>query len=618
MRGRSAVHGPWRVFILMAILLQLRNAFKAYGDRVLLDGADLAVPEGVKTGMIGRNGCGKSTLCRILIGEEELDAGEIVRHPSLALGYLRQHDPFLPGETVLDFLLRDTGKPDWRCGEVAWRFEFGREDLDRPVAALSGGLQTRVKLTALLLHEPNLLILDEPTNFLDLRTQMLLEQFLKAFPGACLIVSHDRVFLNATCTRTADLARGKLTAFSGNVEAYMERRRERREHDERHNAAVLAKRRQLKAFVDRNRAGANTASQAQSKLKQMERLRTVDIEGSEKTARIRVPSVEPRKGTALRCTNLAVGYPERRVAEGIDIDIDWGSRVAVVGDNGQGKTTFLRTVTGSLPALDGEVFWGHGSDIGIYAQHVYTGLPEESTVIEYLRDRAATEVSGQAILDVAGGFLFAGADIDKPVSVLSGGERARLCLAGLLLGGYTVLVLDEPVTHLDVESLEALADALAGYRGTILFTSHDRRFVERMATGVIEVDGGRIVHCPGNYETYLYRLAKEVEGFSGTAAGGGKAAAAPAPGRDERKERARRRYDLGRESVAAERQIARNEQRRKELESRLVDTDDAAEAARLGQELENVKRRLATAEEKWLALQDESAASEKAEAPPET
>src|SRR5213075_1560676 len=225
----------------MASLLQITKAFKSYGDQVLLDGAEATISDNVKVGFIGRNGAGKSTLLRIILGEEELDSGAIVRHPSLRLGYLRQHDPFLPEETVLEFLMRDSGEPDWKCGEVAGQFELKGAYLFGPIAKLSGGWQTRVKLAALLLHEPNLLLLDEPTNFLDLRTQILLEHFLRNYQEACLIVSHDRAFLRSTCSHTLDLTRGKLTMFPGKIDAFLEFQQERREHDERANAAVLAK-----------------------------------------------------------------------------------------------------------------------------------------------------------------------------------------------------------------------------------------------------------------------------------------------------------------------------------------------------------------------------------------
>src|SRR5277367_1402810 len=217
----------------MASLLQITNACKSYGDQVLLDGAEATLSDNFKVGFVGRNGAGKSTLLRVLLGEEELDSGEIIRHPNLRLAYLRQHDPFLPNETALEFLMRDSEQPDWKCGEVAGQFELKGAALEGPVAKLSGGWQTRVKLAALLLHDPNLLLLDEPTNFLDLRTQILLEHFLRGFQAACLIVSHDRAFLGATCDHTLGLSRGKLTAFPGKVDAYLEHQREKRLHEER-------------------------------------------------------------------------------------------------------------------------------------------------------------------------------------------------------------------------------------------------------------------------------------------------------------------------------------------------------------------------------------------------
>src|SRR5947207_3356774 len=261
----------------MASLLQITRACKSYGDQVLLDNAEATLSDDVKVGFIGRNGAGKSTLLRIILGEEELDSGEVIRHPGLRLGYLRQHDPFVPGETALDFLMRDSGQPDWKCGEVAGQFEVKGAYLEGPIAKLSGGWQTRVKLAALLLHEPNLLLLDEPTNFLDLRTQILLEHFLRDYKEACLIVSHDRAFLGATCDHTLDLSHGQLTMFPGKIDAFLEFQRERREHDERSNASVLAKRRHLEDFIARNKARASTASRAKSKSKQLERLELVEV-----------------------------------------------------------------------------------------------------------------------------------------------------------------------------------------------------------------------------------------------------------------------------------------------------------------------------------------------------
>jgi ATP-binding cassette, subfamily F, member 3 len=595
----------------MAILLQVTKASKSYGNQVLLDGADASISDDVKVGFIGRNGAGKSTLLRVLLGEEELDSGEVIRHPSLRLGYLRQHDPFLPGETALGFLMRDSERPDWKCGEVAGRFELKGAYLEGPVAKLSGGWQTRVKLAALLLHEPNLLLLDEPTNFLDLRTQILLEHFLRELQAACLIVSHDRAFLASTCDHTLDLSRGKLTAFPGKVDAYLTYREEKRVHEERSNETILAKRRHLEDFIARNKARASTATLAKSKAKQLDRLELTEIAGDEPTARIRAPRVEPRKGPALRCRDLAIGYPERQIASEVELEIDHGSRAAVVGDNGQGKTTFLRTVVDSLKPLAGEVRWGYGCKVGVYAQHVYTSLPEGQTVLNYLQRQATFGKKDQEILEVAGSLLFKGPHVEKPISVLSGGERARLCLAGLLLSDYNVLILDEPGNHLDVDTVEALAEALQEYQGTVIFTSHDRHFTKRVATCIVEVRDGRVTNYAGQYEAYVYKVNKEIEAGERELATeraklpAGVAKPAKAPARPARKND----RDARKEIKAVERTIAQLDEQKRSLNALYERSTDPAEALRLHTEVSALAEQLAEAEERWLQLQEEIEAS---------
>ncbi|MEX0678388.1 MAG: ABC-F family ATP-binding cassette domain-containing protein [Pirellulales bacterium] len=590
----------------MAVLLQIQDAHKSYGDQVLLDGAEATLTDAHKVGFIGRNGAGKSTLCRIILGEEELDSGQVLRHPKLRLGYLRQHDPFLPGETVLDFLIRDSGQPDWRCGEVAGRFEIKGAPLEGPIQKLSGGWQTRVKLAALLLHEPNLLVLDEPTNFLDLRTQILLEHFLRGFSEACLIVSHDRAFLGATCTETLELARGRLTLFPGTVEAFLEHDQKRRQHDERVNATVMAKRRQLETFIDKNRARASTASRAKSKSKQLERLQSIEIAGAQATVNIRAPVVEPRNGPAVRSIDLAIGYPGCDVARHIDVEIEHRARAAVVGDNGQGKTTFLRTIVASLAPLGGEVRWGYGCEIGVYAQHVYTSLPEDRTVLEYLERAAAAGTKAQTILDTAGSFLFRGDHVHKRVSVLSGGERARLCLAGLLLGRANVLVLDEPANHLDVETVEALAEALVDYQGTVLFTSHDRYFMKRVATEVVEVRGGRVVNYHGDYDAYLYAVNKEIDEGEREQAAMKSPARPKSPGKgNDHKRRNERQRELRKRLASIERAIERLELRKQQLGAKLLEATDPDEALRLHEEWTAVTRELTSHEERWCALHEQ-------------
>ena len=591
----------------MASLIQITRACKSYGDQVLLDNAEATISDDVKVGFIGRNGAGKSTLLRIILGEEELDSGEVIRHPSLRLGYLRQHDPFLPGETALEFLMRDSGEPDWKCGEVAGQFELKGAYLDGPVASLSGGWQTRVKLAALLLHEPNLLLLDEPTNFLDLRTQILLEHFLKSHRSACLVVSHDRVFLNSTCDHTLDLSRGKLTSFPGKVEAFLEFQREQRSHEERSNETILAKRRHLEEFIAKNKARASTATLAKSKAKQLERLELNDIARDEPTARIRAPRVEPRQGPALRCRDLAIGYPERQIASDIQIEIDHGSRAAVLGDNGQGKTTFLRTIVDSLNPLAGDVRWGYGCKMGVYAQHVYNSLPDKLTVLGYLEQQAAFGKKDQEILEVAGALLFRKAHVKKPISVLSGGERARLCLAGLLLSDYNVLILDEPANHLDVDTVDSLAEALVDYQGTVIFTSHDRHFTKRIASCIVEVRDGRVTSYSGHYDAYVYKVNQEIEaGERELASAKAKlppAVAKPTPARPRPQQRDERK--LRKEIKTVEQTIAQLDEQKRTLAARLDQSTDAVEALRLHNEVEALVAQLAEAEERWCQLQEE-------------
>jgi ATP-binding cassette subfamily F protein 3 len=585
----------------MAVLLQIVNASKSYGDQTLLDHADAVISDNVKVGFIGRNGAGKSTLLRVLLGEEELDSGEVIRHPNLRLGYLRQHDPFEPGETALQYLMRDSGRPEWRCGEVAGQFEVKGAYLSGPVAKLSGGWQTRLKLAALLLHEPNLLLLDEPTNFLDLRTQILLEHFLRDYRSGCLIVSHDRAFLGATCTHTLGLSRGKLTAFPGKVDAYLEAQKEKREHDERSNAAVMAKKRHLEDFIARNKARASTAALAQSKAKALEKLEFTEIETDEPTAAIRPPRIDPRKGTAVRCRDLTIGYPEREIASDVGWELDHGQRAAVVGDNGQGKTTFLRTLVDSLKPLAGEVRWGHGCKVGVYAQHVYTTLPDKQTVLEYLRGKAAFGKKEQEILGVAGALLFRGSHVEKTIGVLSGGERARLVLAGLLLSDYNVLVLDEPGNHLDVDTVDALVEALVGYEGTVIFTSHDRHFTGRVATCVVEVRDGRVTTYSGKYQAYLDRVNDEIEAGERETAAARVKLPAVVKSRQPRKDEKSARKEL----KALEKTIAALDDRRRALNTQMMQTTNAAEAMKLHTEIESITGQLAPAEERWLELQED-------------
>ena len=583
----------------MAVLFQIRNAYKAYGDQILLDNAEATITDDAKIGFVGRNGAGKSTLLKILLGEEELDAGEVIRHPRLRVGYLRQHDPFHEGESAMDFLMRDSEQPDWKCGEVAGQFELKGDYLFGPVKSLSGGWQTRVKLSALLLHEPNLLLLDEPTNFLDLRTQILLEHFLQNFKQACLMVSHDRTFLAKTCQHTLDLSAGKLTMYPGKIAKFLEFQNERTQQAIRENQATLAKQKQLEKFINKNRANANTASQARSKQKQLDRLKLNEVAAQQATAYIQAPIVEPKQGTAVRCESLAIGYPDHEVATDIHLEIEHQQRAAIVGDNGQGKTTLLRTLVGSLDPKGGTLRWGHNIKIGTYAQHVYTSLDPTDTVLEYLEYQAMPGTTDQQVLAVAGSLLFCDDHVHKKVKVLSGGERARLCMAGLLLGDYNVLVLDEPGNHLDVETVEALAEALLIYKGTVIFTSHDRHFMGRVATTVIEVRDGTARDYMNNYDAYLLSINQEIE------QGDRSSSSQKIPKNNDKKSgkvNQNEQRALRKKIKAIERKIANLDDEKKALTAKMTETTDAAEALELHEKIEAIALDLAAAENEWLEL----------------
>jgi len=493
------------------MLIQLKDVSIDYGTRSILDKVNVMFSHHQKIAVIGRNGAGKSTLCKIIMGDEKADSGQVILGSDLHLSYLEQHDPYSPSEIVVDFLSRYSGEADWECAKMAAKFGLSYEKVYLPISNLSGGYQMRVKLTAMLLKRPNFLILDEPTNYLDLNTLLFLERFLQEFKGSYLLVSHDRQFLKKTCDHTLEVEGGKAVLYKGGLEDYLAYKQEKTEQTIQYNKSVEKQKKHLQAFVDRFGSKASLASSAQSKLKQINRLKSIEISVPLNTVKIKMPSVPEKKGVALRTEKLAIGYPQKRVAGKISFEIDKGSHVAILGDNGQGKSTFLKTISGGLTVLDGYFNWGIDMSIGYYAQHVFQELEEKQSVLENLENLADPSVTQQNLLDMLGSFLFSGDSVRKKVSVLSGGERARLCLAGLLLSKKDVLLLDEPTNHLDVETVEALATALSEYSGTVFFISHDRTFVNVVADTILEVKEGSIELYPGSYEDYVYHLESEME-----------------------------------------------------------------------------------------------------------
>ncbi|MBT4917284.1 ABC-F family ATP-binding cassette domain-containing protein [Candidatus Peregrinibacteria bacterium] len=495
----------------MATILQINELSKSYGAQVILDNADLAISDKQKIGVIGRNGAGKSTLFKIIVGDEDYDSGEVCIHDGTRIGYLTQHSEYEDHESVMDFLMRSSGKQNWECGKVAGGFQIKNEMLDEKVVSLAGGYQMRVKLIAMLLKEPNLLLLDEPTNYLDLSTQILLENFLKNYKGSFLLISHDREFIKRTCSETMEIDQGKTTLFPRPIEEYLEYKEEQLLMIEKQNVKVERKKKHLQKFVDRFGAKASKASQAQSKMKQIGRLKTIEVLHPLSTTRINIPKIEEKKGIALELEDLEIGYGDNSVAQKINLDIERGQKIAVLGDNGQGKTTLLKTIAGEIEKLSGAYKWGHNINIAYYAQHIPATLNIDETVKTYLKRVSPSDVSEQEIFEMAGNFLFKNEALKKRIPVLSGGEKARLCLAKILLQKNHVILLDEPTNHLDFETVEALALALKESAVTVIFVSHNRTFVEIVASGIVEVKNGEVKRYNHNYEEYVYHLQKNIE-----------------------------------------------------------------------------------------------------------
>jgi ATP-binding cassette subfamily F protein 3 len=370
--------------------------------------------------------------------------------------------------------------------------------------------------------------LDEPVNYLDLQTLLLLEAVLADYRGSFILVAHDRTFLQNTCDITYEIERAELTTFKGKVETYLDWKAEQLRFVKRTNKKLTKEIKHHQEFVDRFRAKAKLATRAQNKIKHINKLRNqiTKIDANLATTKISIPSPLVHPGTALRVEDLSIGYGDVKVSEHIGMHLNRGEKIVITGENGRGKSTLLKTLVGNIPALSGSFKWWKHSDVGYYDQLTSASLDDRETVLSHLTSSAPGDTSAQQILMMAGNFLFQGDDLDKRVSVLSGGERARLALAGILLKSHNVLILDEPTNHLDVETTEGLALALKDYGGTVIFVSHARTFVSALADRIFEVRHGSMREFPGDYTAYVDHLAhisQEIidsaeEGLSGDAA----------------------------------------------------------------------------------------------------
>ena len=492
----------------MSNLLQLKNGSKNYGPRSIFDGASFAINEGEKVGVIGPNGAGKSTLFKILVGIEDMDGGDITKMTGLRLGYLAQDENWGGAESVEAFLSSQSMTPIWELKRLAPSFGLSLEYFPRPIQSLSGGYQMRIKLLYLLASQPDLMLLDEPTNYLDLETLVVLESFLQATDRAFMLISHDREFLRRTTDHILEIEAGQMTKYSGNIDDYFEQKALLREQLERQATSAQAKRKEVLDFAARFGASATKARQVQSRLKGLEKMETIEMRSLPTTAKIRLPEPMRTGKTVISTRGARLGYGEKTILRDLTLELNKGDHLGVVGVNGAGKSTLLKALAGELAPLEGEFQFGMGVEIGYFAQHVAERLDPKETVLGAMGLHAHVDISRQEILDLAGCLLFSGDDVHKKISVLSGGEKSRVALGQILLKRASCLFLDEPTNHLDFDTVEALTQALMTYSGSVVIVSHDRGFVRRTATKILEIRDGRAEFYPGTYDEYVWSVQK--------------------------------------------------------------------------------------------------------------
>jgi ATP-binding cassette subfamily F protein 3 len=632
------------------MLFRLTDVYKSYGSQDVLRGASLQVNPGEHVGLVGRNGAGKTTIFRLVTGEETPDRGDVVRARGVKLGLLEQHVDFEPGTTVHEAALAAFGQLqsiEHEMHELEHRMAEAPEDLDAvlerysdlqqeferqggfeyaaraeailqglgferdtwamPCEILSGGQKNRLGLARLLLAEPDVLLLDEPTNHLDVSAVEWLEEFLAAYKSAYVIISHDRYFLDRACTRIVEVELGKAVSYGGNYSAFLVEREERREIQQRayeNQQHLIAK---TEEFIRRNLAGQKT-KQAKSRRTMLARLERVEaVRPDAPQGNFQLQKVERAGAYVLTVRDAAVGYPGKLLASDINFVLRRGECLGIIGPNGSGKTTFLKTVLGKLPQLGGEIRWGTNVTVGYYAQQL-DDLDDRNEIIMELRRVAPSSATAGELRGFLARFLFTGDDVYKHVRDLSGGEKGRLALAKLIYSNVNVLVLDEPTNHLDIPSREALEEALDAYDGTILTISHDRYFLDRVATQILALDGeGGAEHYDGDYTEYHdWKAERRAEGLKVVAERIPEAARAPKGepqaqpkrrgGKDSKKKGA------GRDPQAVEDEIAAAEKRAAALAEELGRPEtarDPARLARVGEDYQKAESRLRELYEEW-------------------
>ncbi|USK60167.1 ABC-F family ATP-binding cassette domain-containing protein [Peribacillus asahii] len=540
------------------ILLQVNQVSKYYGAELILSNMKLEVQHKDRIALVGRNGAGKSTLLKIIAGQLSHDGGEIIQPKGVTIGYMAQ-DTGLESElsiwdemlTVFNHLISQEqalrqleakmANPDIFSNEAVYQkvlseydtlqvqfkesggyqyeadirsvlhgLQFGSFDPSTPISTLSGGQKTRLALGKLLLTKPDILILDEPTNHLDIETLSWLEQYLQSYQGAVLIVSHDRYFLDKVVNQVYEISRHSMKKYHGNYSSYLVRKAEDFERDMKQFEKQQEEIEKLRDFVQRNITRASTTKRAQSRRKQLEKMEILDRpQGDQKSASFSFQIEKQSGNEVLQLNELAIGYQNEKVAKHINVRITKGESIALVGPNGVGKSTLLKTIIDKMPALSGDIHFGTNVQVSYYDQE-QANLVSNKRVLNELWDEHPLKPEKE-IRTVLGNFLFSGDDVLKTVSTLSGGEKARLALAKMMMEKGNFLILDEPTNHLDLDSKLVLENALIDYPGTLLFVSHDRYFINRIATKVIELSKDGSIEFLGDYDYYVQKKQEQAE-----------------------------------------------------------------------------------------------------------
>lgn len=489
-------------------LLQLQQGCKNFGARVILDTASFAINAGEHVGVIGPNGAGKTTLFKILVGQESLDSGELIKSQQLRIGYLEQESEWNLNQTSEEYLAENCLKPLWELKQIGVGLGLTEEHFKSPLTKLSGGYRMRMKLLYLIGQEPNLMLLDEPTNFLDLESILALETFLQGYEGAFLLISHDREFLRRTTDATLEVEGGDITKFPGHIDDYFEQKAQLQSVLAAQASNLALKRKQIEEFVNRFKAKASKAKQAQSRMKMLEKMGTIEVKDLPVRAKIRIPPPVHTGKESLSLQNAQLGYGENIILKDVNLRLERGQHLGVVGYNGAGKSTLLKSLAGILPLIKGERTLGYQVTLSHFSQHSAEQLDMNDDVLGSLQKAAHRELKIQDILNVAGSLLFSGDDVYKKVRMLSGGEKSRVALGQVLLKRSPLLLMDEPTNHLDFDTVETLTEALRDYEGTVVIVSHDRSFIGRIATKILEIHDGGVEVYPGTYDEYVWSLQK--------------------------------------------------------------------------------------------------------------